>query len=689
MVKEIGLPKSIPLAAKAARSDQDLQEIVNESHKNDWVGSVARKPREVLVVGTREDPVVTEKYFDLAIEFPSNKQGNSTTAMVETIEDLSRDKEASPIEDQSTLEGLTAVVKLQQSMDKSNESPVQLHISTEAPSMGTNASDESIGATDSEGVGELDLNSTRAKETALMDVSMEEDTSSNDFAGLSDRRENETELEDEDFTETIEYLKEGEAKWAEEAKEEDNSEVASDPADSTENVLLDENKSSGKERVESWQSTSKVAPEVAVDEVVVVYRLQGESLAEPLSTLIDLGYTKEDVLLLQSDAVDLIVADKTARPKSGLPRKWQKVASRASNMLPPEEADDVGITTLSTFEALQERREGQESAAKKEKEVEATNRQQSSVTEAKGQTLKSEGDDERQQKGVVENIAAPPPSAKEEKKALAKVEAGPELEAMANGEKENTIDSDGKGGNQSQKDEVALYFDPIINKMRVTPLKNLKQLGYTKEEILELRPDRVAQIASERRPRQQNEIPLHWCNSKDEKDSERSEMVEVVLRSDVEGFMKAQGRAREARSEGRQPTRGDRARSREKSAFRADGRKKVMYNGRPRFDSVPSRIRLPDPPLLKVPRFKWMGLDTFRDLLRSEAEMRLRITGDLGGADFAESIKKECDMRLGLYEGLLRTVDKGIGKPLVPSRSQRGVVSPRNRIEQDRGGRRR
>ena len=78
-----------------------------------------------------------------------------------------------------------------------------------------------------------------------------------------------------------------------------------------------------------------------------------------------------------------------------------------------------------------------------------------------------------------------------------------------------------------------------------------------------------------------------------------------------------------------------------------------------------------------------MDLDKFRDLLRAEAAMRVRITGELGGEDFADAIREECNLRLGLYEGWLRTLDKGIGEPLVPSRLERGIVSPRQSEEDE------
>lgn len=80
-------------------------------------------------------------------------------------------------------------------------------------------------------------------------------------------------------------------------------------------------------------------------------------------------------------------------------------------------------------------------------------------------------------------------------------------------------------------------------------------------------------------------------------------------------------------------------------------------------------------------------MDTFRDLLRSEAGLRLRILGD----DWSDIVKEESDWRLDLYKKWLWTLHKGVGDPIVESRSDRmrrkgsGGSSRRDDNTQDQG----
>ena len=55
-------------------------------------------------------------------------------------------------------------------------------------------------------------------------------------------------------------------------------------------------------------------------------------------------------------------------------------------------------------------------------------------------------------------------------------------------------------------------------------------------------------------------------------------------------------------------------------------------------------------------------MDTFRKLLRTEAELRLRILGE----DWAPTVKQESDWRLNLYKDWLWTLHDGVGGSIVP-----------------------
>jgi hypothetical protein len=103
--------------------------------------------------------------------------------------------------------------------------------------------------------------------------------------------------------------------------------------------------------------------------------------------------------------------------------------------------------------------------------------------------------------------------------------------------------------------------------------------------------------------------------------------------------------------------------SRTKSERGCGEEDKRIYNAREVAKKAPKDERDPPPPNSPI----WVDIDTFRDLLRSEAELRLRILGE----DWVEIVKEESNWRLSLYKEWLWMLHKGIGTPLVSSRSDR------------------
>lgn len=93
-------------------------------------------------------------------------------------------------------------------------------------------------------------------------------------------------------------------------------------------------------------------------------------------------------------------------------------------------------------------------------------------------------------------------------------------------------------------------------------------------------------------------------------------------------------------------------------------RRKRMYNAR-KEPKKSDRAEDGDPPPPNNPL--WVDMGTFRDLLRSEAELRVRILGE----DWADVVKDESRWRLSLYKEWLWALKRGIGNPLIPSRSDR------------------
>jgi hypothetical protein len=111
-------------------------------------------------------------------------------------------------------------------------------------------------------------------------------------------------------------------------------------------------------------------------------------------------------------------------------------------------------------------------------------------------------------------------------------------------------------------------------------------------------------------------------------------------------------------------TRGERTESSRspKRSERGDGRRRRIYDGR---GSPKSKRERDDPPNPNSP--VWVDINSFRDLLRTEAGLRLRILGD----DWADTVKEESDWRLDLYKEWLWTLHNGVGNPIVESRSDR------------------
>ena len=93
---------------------------------------------------------------------------------------------------------------------------------------------------------------------------------------------------------------------------------------------------------------------------------------------------------------------------------------------------------------------------------------------------------------------------------------------------------------------------------------------------------------------------------------------------------------------------------------RDSGSPKRIYDARQPLNgrSQTSSRRRDDPP---TPNF-WPDMDTFRKLLRSEAELRLRILGE----DWTDTVKQESNWRLDLYKEWLWVLHDGVGDSIVP-----------------------
>ena len=240
------------------------------------------------------------------------------------------------------------------------------------------------------------------------------------------------------------------------------------------------------------------------------------------------------------------------------------------------------------------------------------------------------------------------------------------------------------------EEEYIVYIDYARDTKQMVPLQNLTSLGYSKQEVLDLRSDFLALIVFDNIRRPKTGVPPKWriskaqgrFNTDDVKLLPKHEAEDVIrtarrreaLRPEAKSVARTDARDKPSRPSSRELLerkdeqsrwRQRKIRTREKLALNPDGTKKNIYNVCNGMQNK-KKNRVEDP-LPHTSRF-WMDIDTFRNLLRAEAELRLRL---VGGDDFTQPIKDECDWRLGLYRDWLWTLEKGIGKPIVPTRSER------------------
>jgi hypothetical protein len=269
---------------------------------------------------------------------------------------------------------------------------------------------------------------------------------------------------------------------------------------------------------------------------------------------------------------------------------------------------------------------------------------------------------------------------------------------------------------------VVLYRDLYTGRLQPVNLTSVTKLGYNVNEIPYLQPDALALIVEDEIRRPSRGIPQQWKISQSQYEV-LSDDVRIVPQDQAEELLETankkqrgktavgearktlvedhssdiddddddekekdrdaaygSGRPHAERKRPSRPHKGERPASiRSKDRRRRDedespntkrrnrtGRegKKRIYNAR-EIPAKPPPAEEDDPP--SPNSLVWVDIDTFRKLLRNEAELRVRILGE----DWADIVKEESDWRLRLYKEWLWALHHGIGSPLVPSRSDR------------------
>jgi hypothetical protein len=290
------------------------------------------------------------------------------------------------------------------------------------------------------------------------------------------------------------------------------------------------------------------------------------------------------------------------------------------------------------------------------------------------------------------------------------------LEALGSGEEILRLEEGGPSEpSDTLAEQVVLYRDFYKNgRFRSVPLNALTSLGYTVDEIPYLQLDVLSLIIEDSIEKPTRGIPPQWKISPSQYKvlmddvrimpstaakallEQSRKKPRTVAQNDVILSEEEQGPPRETPRRRRHQVSGEeeedasaRRRQQRPSAPRSDEdemppprsirsqqqrqqqqeeeEEEISQNRRRRGRPNPAPRRSPpsrsDPPQNPV----WMDIDTFRDLLRKEAELRVRILGE----GWSDTVKRESSWRLRLYKEWLWNLHDGVGEPLFQSQSER------------------
>ena len=254
---------------------------------------------------------------------------------------------------------------------------------------------------------------------------------------------------------------------------------------------------------------------------------------------------------------------------------------------------------------------------------------------------------------------------------------------------------------QQQQPSIVVYRDLYSGEFLAAPLKALTRLGYTSDDVAFLQPDALSLILQDEIVKPRRGVPQQWKVSPSQKKvlyddvrivskEQAKEIMESLHarksqskhvddreisdtkqrpRSQQESKIKSeQRRQAQSRTENEedvdQPARPGRQRpqgQRTQQRRRVDDEERIIDpSARP--SAFISNGRDGDPPTPVNPL--WVDINTFRDLLRKEAELRVRILGK----DWKPTVKRESQWRLDLYKEWLWSLSEGVGDPIVHSR---------------------
>lgn len=228
-----------------------------------------------------------------------------------------------------------------------------------------------------------------------------------------------------------------------------------------------------------------------------------------------------------------------------------------------------------------------------------------------------------------------------------------------------------------QPASVIVYRDLYTGSLLAAPLNVLTRLGYARDEVPYLQPDALSLILEDEIAKPRRGIPLQWKVSPSQKKILKDD-IRIVTKDEAREILesasknKKQQVSRISKPDNEDLDKKTRRPAPRRQAFeeRQRGRQvrdRVQQEKKARPTGIPTDGRTrgdprgdPPPPISPV----WMDINTFRDLLRKEAELRVRILGD----DWKDTVKRESKWRLDLYKEWLWSLSDGVGEPIIESR---------------------
>ena len=343
----------------------------------------------------------------------------------------------------------------------------------------------------------------------------------------------------------------------------------------------------------------------------------------PLSTLLNVGYSKKEVLVLRPKVLELIIEDRIPRPKKGLPKRWVRL-SRLEEYDGKSEEEDEDEDFDWEVEVLAKKTSDKLAGSDRQKNKDS----EGSINE---KTKKS---------SQIREINEP---------TTTKIGAS----EVADNERTESVSKTTKRSSDTKEiDQVSESWGPFTS----SRLSNTDTGDdAVREQTTSENPKQKRRAVRDEERYDDTQRPPQM---KKRRNDDRSKYIEVDdgatdRRYDDDDRRPPQPlrRKRVDDSESRSKTPSQR------SSVANEERRRQRQRQRPmdqRRELTIDRGDDDEPP----PNKFWMDLPTFRDYLRTEAQLRLKILGP----DWKESVLDESRWRYDLYKTWLTMLGEGVGE---------------------------